>query len=252
MAEIDEDTDKQIANILSVKEESSIEMPKLEILDQTYSVDTPPSIETLNEIVPISASKLDDVAAVSNTGSTEIVRSVAQSLADRLNSNMGNGGEGMGSGSQIGFGGRLSAAGAKSGDVQISLAWDTVDDIDLHVSYTPGNGIVDNINWMNRTGSISMGILDIDMNANSAFVSNTPVENIFWPPNSSPNGFFSVYVHFYRSWTGNTRVPVMVRVKNQEEIKEFRVITALHAQRHLVYSFKFISNKPKNNKRSNW
>jgi hypothetical protein len=141
--------------------------------------------------------------------------------------------------------GRLSAYGAKTGDVQISLAWNTIDDVDLHVKFTPGNGIIDSIDWTNRIGRLSNGMLDIDMNANSTAISQSPVENIFWPPGSSPNGFFTVYIHFFRSWTGNQKVPVVVRIKNGNKIEQFTVIAQLYSNPQIVKQFSYPLNRTK-------
>lgn len=141
--------------------------------------------------------------------------------------------------------GRLSAYGAKTGDVQISLAWNTIDDIDLHVKFTPGNGMIDNIDWTNRIGRLSNGMLDIDMNANNASMSQSPVENIFWPPGSSPHGFFSVYVHFFRSWTGNQKVPVVVRIKNGDKVQQFVVIAQLYSNPQIIKQFSYPANRKK-------
>lgn len=143
------------------------------------------------------------------------------------------------------FGDRLQAAGAKTGDVQISLAWNTIDDIDLHVSYTPGNGLVDQINFMNRVGRLSQGMLDIDMNANGAAISQTPVENVFWPQGSSPRGFFVVSIHFFRSWTGLAKVPVVVRIKNGEDIRVFPIVAHQYGGMQNVYSFQFRTKQDK-------
>ena len=56
----------------------------------------------------------------------------------RIAATVGRGGQaeregGVGGGFGGEMGRRLSAAGAKTGDVQISIAWDGVDDIDVHV-----------------------------------------------------------------------------------------------------------------------
>jgi hypothetical protein len=142
-----------------------------------------------------------------------------------------------GPGSSVGA--RLKAAGAQTGEIQISIAWDTVDDIDLHVSYSPGNGLVDNINWVNRKGHISGGILDIDMNANSNLLQSDPVENIFWPHDSNPAGYYVVKIHFYRSWTGSTRVPVLIRLKIKDQIQTFNMTAILHSSPQRVTDFKY-------------
>lgn len=106
---------------------------------------------------------------------------------------------------------RLNAAGAQTGDVQISIGWNSIDDIDLHVKYVAFNGRGGTINWMNRLDFIG-GCLDIDMNANFYQVTNRPVENIFWPQGSSPKGQFFVGIHNFRNWSGQRSVPVTVIV----------------------------------------
>lgn len=120
---------------------------------------------------------------------------------------------------------RLTEAGAQTGDIQISIAWDTIDDIDLHVIVNT-NGHLDIINWTRRIGT-SGGMLDVDMNANNPPLVNQPVENIFWPHKSYPRGSFMVGVHFFRSWTGNRKVPVLVRVKNGDSVETFNIIAII-------------------------
>lgn len=134
---------------------------------------------------------------------------------------------------------RLKAAGAKTGEIQISISWDTVDDIDLHVSYSPGNGLVDTINWINRIGHISGGMLDIDMNANHNMLNPRPVENVFWPKNANLTGHYMINIHFYRSWTGNTRVPVIVRLKIRDKIQTFNINAVLHSSPQRVTNFEY-------------
>lgn len=106
---------------------------------------------------------------------------------------------------------RLNAAGAQTGDVQVSIGWNSIDDIDLHVKYVALNGGGGMINWMNRLDFIG-GCLDVDMNANFYRVTNRPVENIFWPRGSSPKGQFFVGIHNFRNWSGQAAVPVTIIV----------------------------------------
>ena len=144
-----------------------------------------------------------------------------------------------GSSSSFGIEQRLLAAGAKTGDVQVSLAWNTVDDIDLHVSFTPGNGLIDTINWTRRRGQFTGGMLDIDMNASAGLLQNQAVENIFWPPGSSPRGYFIVYVHFFRTWSGDHQTPVLVRIKNGETVTEHKVMAVYGGLPQEVARFNF-------------
>jgi hypothetical protein len=85
---------------------------------------------------------------------------------------------------------RLKAAGAKTGDVQISLGWKNYNDLDLHCIDPNG----DPINYLHRM-SPSGGELDVDMNVTPT--TDKPVENIYWPKGKAPKGKYKVYVHHY-------------------------------------------------------
>ena len=124
--------------------------------------------------------------------------------------------EPAGAGGGSGFsdlGDRLLAAGAKTGDVQISLAWNNGNDLDLHVE-TPGNEKI----WYNQRHSSCGGELDIDMNAGGP-ASQRPVENVYWPTGESPTGKFRVLVHHYANHGGRdpTRFQVTIKVKGKSE-----------------------------------
>lgn len=128
----------------------------------------------------------------------------------------GRGRDGAGIGGEIGR--RLKAAGAGTGDVQISIAWDNLNDIDLHVMVEPigqpfGASI---INFMNRVG-VAGGCLDVDRNVQPT--TPTPVENVFWGRGRAPFGRYTVAVHHYRHWGGGepTAVEVVVLVDGAEE-----------------------------------
>ena len=85
---------------------------------------------------------------------------------------------------------RLQREGGESGVVQISLAWDDYNDLDLHV-FTPSGERI----YFNNKMSDCDGILDVDMNVRP--VSNTPVENVVWKE-QAPLGTYKIGVHFYK------------------------------------------------------
>jgi len=121
---------------------------------------------------------------------------VAEGLLTGVGSSTGAGpGDGFG-----GFGGevgrRLKQAGAKTGDIQVSLAWNNVNDLDLHV-VTPRK---ERIFFAHRR-SACHGQLDIDMNAGGP-LSREPVENVFWPSQRAPVGRFHVFVHHFANHGG--------------------------------------------------
>lgn len=93
-----------------------------------------------------------------------------------------------------------------TGDVQVTLRWDTQADIDLHVT-DPMN---EEIYFAHRTAN-SGGQLDVDANAGC---SNDPrVENIFWPTGGSPSGTYQIEVDYYNECgAGATNYEVIVRV----------------------------------------
>lgn len=203
----------------SINIEDNIDSPDVgkPNIDQLATIDNKTMMESLDK------NNNDFESAVSNEPArlmTNISDFVPQSAgvgdgpAGLLNS-MGQTGEEL----NTGFGGaspsiqkRLAKAGAKTGDIQLSISWDTMDDIDLHVIYKNHIGQISQISWMNRMDNFG-GMLDVDMNANSYHLNNHPVENIFWPTGSAPHGEFVVIIHFYRNWTPNTNVKVLVAIK---------------------------------------
>lgn len=81
----------------------------------------------------------------------------------------------------------------QTGDVQVTLRWDTIDDLDLYVTDPAG----DTVAYFNPAIP-SGGALDVDANAAcSGNLTPTPVENIFWPSGQSPSGTFDVTVTLY-------------------------------------------------------
>ena len=85
---------------------------------------------------------------------------------------------------------RLEREGGKTGEVQLSLAWDDYNDLDLHVFCPSGERI-----YFNNKKSECGGELDVDMNVRP--VSNNSVENVVWT-NGAPHGKYKVGVHFYK------------------------------------------------------
>ena len=113
-------------------------------------------------------------------------------LAEFATVRAGGGDDGRAGG---GFGGeigrRLARAGAQSGAIQVSLAWNNFNDLDLHVIPPSREHI-----FFGHRSSRCGGHLDIDMNAGGQ-MSREPVENVFWPRRAAPRGEFAVYVHHF-------------------------------------------------------
>jgi len=78
-----------------------------------------------------------------------------------------------------------------SGDVQVSVAWNTAADVDLHVVDPAGEEIY----WGSRT-SASGGELDLDSNAGCG--GDQPRnENTVWPVNRAPTGTYVVRLDYW-------------------------------------------------------
>jgi len=146
-------------------------------------------------------------------------------------------GNGQGSGIDGELGRRLAAAGAQTGDVQISIAWEGINDIDVHVQVEPfQGGRASRICWMNRQG-LCGGMLDVDANASPFMLNQKPVENIFWAKGQAPYGRYTVAVHHFRSWTGQFSTPVEVAVLVDGELKRFYPVATYGQHLTTVYSF---------------
>lgn len=157
----------------------------------------------------------------------------------------GDFGEGMGMGG-VGVGGngddfdkRLAEAGAKTGDIQISIAWDNVNDIDVGVFIRNNMGIA-KINYQNRMGP-NMGMLDVDMNVLPR--TNRAVENIFWPKGAAPNGRYTVYVHHYKQWCQAARTPVRVRIKIDGKVVDKQIIISPMDGMIPIFEFDYQQNQ---------
>lgn len=132
------------------------------------------------------------------------------------------------------IGRRLKEYGAQTGDVQISLAWDTIDDLDLHVIVQPLNS---HINWMNRN-SYCGGMLDIDMNFHPNLLNNKPIENIFWAHGAAPHAEYIVGVHYYASWSGMREVRGTLLVKVDGKTQSFPVVATFGQPLTPITSFR--------------
>lgn len=112
------------------------------------------------------------------------------------------------------FAQRLEKAGAKSGDVQITLIWSNFNDLDLHCIEPSGEQI-----YYAQRRSKTGGELDVDANAGGR-PTNQPVENIYWPKGKAPLGTYKVYVNHYSNRGGKDptdyKVNVLVGGRRQE------------------------------------
>ncbi len=128
---------------------------------------------------------------------------------------------------------RVEQRGGKTGRLQFTLAWATLDDLDLNVT-CPG-GRISSFDGERGPGICGDGVKDIDANRNlKTNVSTTPVENVVWT-DSYPDGRYIIDVIEYRSVTdGANRVPFTLRMRLGDQESECHGAVTQLAPRDMV------------------
>jgi hypothetical protein len=99
---------------------------------------------------------------------------------------------------------RLQREGAQRGELNVSLAWDTRDDLDLWIICPDGR----HVSWTDRSGC--RATLDVDANAGGGG-STRPVENIFWTRIADgPPGRYRIEIENFAGGANRWRVRVTV------------------------------------------
>ena len=128
---------------------------------------------------------------------------------------------------------RLKDVKAGSGDIQLSLAWNNYNDLDL--SCTEPDGTV--IDFEQRR-SPSGGNLDVDMNATPQ--SNRPVENIFWPLGQARRGKYQVHANYYRRHTSSReKIEFTLRVVLGKKEQLFKGELPPKSGRVIIHTFEY-------------
>lgn len=207
---------------------ASIDNPE-KILSETstsYSMDVIPSINDISQQI----SQIPDTNSISksknfNEQPSETLSSILDGIANGVAANtLSKNTKSRNGGGDIAN--RLANAGAQTGAVQISIAWDTIDDVDLHVQWGAPRtvGATEYINFVNKRGQQTNGFLDVDMNATQNGASLMPVENVFYPDGRNVAGTYTIGVHLYRSRTGAMSIPVVLRIKTGSNIEIINVV----------------------------
>lgn len=79
-----------------------------------------------------------------------------------------------------------------TGDVQVTLRWFSTADLDLAVVDPTGA----RIDYATRS-SPSGGTLDVDSNGGCSGATSSPVENVFWPTGTAPDGEYRITVDYF-------------------------------------------------------
>lgn len=120
-----------------------------------------------------------------------------------------------------------------TGDVQVTLIWNTKDDLDLWVTDPEGYSI-----GYSSRNSPTGGELDVDANAGCVdYVSNSPIENIFWPDGAAPFGEYIIKVNYFANCGSIEPISYIVRVKVDGDVKEYQGVIEKENEDNLVANF---------------
>lgn len=111
---------------------------------------------------------------------------------------------------------RLDREDAKSGAIEVTLAWDGSADLDLSVTCPGGPTIGQTIMFNNKRAC--GGEHDIDMNAGSN-IGDRPIEHITWAEGAAPPGEYKVNVNYYQAHNAPNTIPYTVEIKIGDNVK---------------------------------
>ena len=113
---------------------------------------------------------------------------------------------------------RVRDAGGATGNLRVSLAWSTFDDLDLAIIQP--NGVLINYEPQNSVDRQTGGVHDVDRNRASNQATREPVENVHW---TTPlPGTYRILVHYYDHFSRDSSVPFVLNcVQGDAVIKEF-------------------------------
>jgi len=122
-----------------------------------------------------------------------------------------------------------------TGDVQVTLIWETRADLDLYVIEPNGTRI-----WYQNRQSSTGGQIDRDANYPCSSGSTSPVENVFWPTGRAPRGTYRISVNYYSTCglaPDSVQFHIIVRVNGQVIYDRWRPIN--RGETLDVFSFVF-------------
>ncbi len=128
----------------------------------------------------------------------------------------------------------LTQQSAQSGEITISLLWDSEDDLDLHV-FTPDGS---EIYYGNKEAG--GGVLDVDANAFSSSLMPNPVENIYFE--SPEDGEYWVYVINYHDRTEGSATNYLVRLQVGDEVQTFSGVLTNEDESAEIVGFRYTAD----------
>ncbi|MEM8964402.1 MAG: hypothetical protein AAGD38_23150, partial [Acidobacteriota bacterium] len=125
-----------------------------------------------------------------------------------------------------------------TGDVSFRLRWDGTADLDLHIVDPLGRHVgieqagpgsdyeahLDQVRiWREAATAhedVPVGILDIDCNADPTRVCERPIENVFWPTGTAPDGEYEVWVNHFQNVFGDESVAYELEIRRGDRVVE--------------------------------
>lgn len=221
--------------ILSSIDESELKISS-EFVDheENQLLDSKIELEELG--VEISQVNILDLNVVPKPNTVHLENQMKRSV-DQISTGIENTVEGdLEQGTGFGFSkfkSRLKRENAQTGDVQVSLIWGDINDIDLHVVPPSKERI-----WYSHQRSRCRGFLDVDMNVSPPY-SKEPVENIFWPKRKAPEGAYQIYVHYFAHNGGPILTPIEVMLTIDGEAFILKNEVEKGSTPKLIFSFDY-------------
>jgi len=218
------DDEKVFLEIESVVPESGETEHNTEIMVAVPNYDTEDHIEV--SAPEIFSDKIQDDIVVTEQNIMEEFSIKSESISKSNSNSLSDGPDSQSSGRGKETIRRLTEAGAQTGEIQVSIAWDNYNDIDLWVVIeNPSGRFV--INWMNRIGP-NNGTLDVDRNVQPT--TNRAV-------GFAPEGKYTVYVQNYWQWDKPDTTPVFLRIKHGDKTTEKMITVSRNEGTKKVFSF---------------
>jgi len=130
---------------------------------------------------------------------------------------------------------RLNREGAEAGEIELALAWNNKNDLDLHCITPEGEHI-----YFGNKRSSHHGYLDVDMNVVLANASNKPTEHIRWRQGNARIGQYRVLVdHYKRHIDGSDPSSYTVEMKWGDQFKTVTGSLVHGVEPKLVHTFEF-------------
>lgn len=132
----------------------------------------------------------------------------------------------------------------QTGDVQVTLRWNSADDLDLYVRDPDG----EIVSFFNREVP-SGGQLDVDANSSCRVRNIAPLENTFWPAGSGVPGRYMAIVELYSDCGSNAPADFTLEVSTYGDVQTYSG-TVSSQQESARFPFA-LPNRANTNRRSN-